>query len=62
MISKIDKLLEFLVCPNCKNDLKYNNSENRLDCNKCHLGYKIIDNIPNMLIDEAIKIQDGKDN
>lgn len=49
------KLLEILACPKCKGDLEYNKDENKLICNSCRLRYKIDDDIPIMLIDEAEK-------
>jgi uncharacterized protein YbaR (Trm112 family) len=49
------KLLEILACPKCKGDLEYNKDENKLICNSCRLRYKIEDDIPIMLIDEAEK-------
>ncbi|MCK4527074.1 Trm112 family protein [candidate division WOR-3 bacterium] len=54
MISK--ELLDILVCPKCKGDLKYDKENNRLLCNKCKLAYPIKDDIPVMLIDEAEEI------
>ena len=50
-----EKLLEILACPKCKGDLEYKVEENRLICNNCRLRYKIEDDIPIMLIDEAEK-------
>jgi len=50
-----EKLLEILACPKCKGDLEYDKTENKLICNKCRLRYRIEDDIPIMLIDEAEK-------
>ena len=47
------KLLEILVCPNCKGDLEYRPDEAELICHACALRYEIRDDIPVMLIDEA---------
>jgi len=48
----IDKrLLEILVCPDCKADVEL--KEDRLVCVKCGKRYPIRDGIPIMLIDEA---------
>ena len=49
------KLLEILACPQCKGDLAYRPEEARLICEKCRLRYKIEDDIPIMLIEEAEK-------
>ncbi len=49
------KLLDILACPKCKGDLEYKKEENTLICHKCRLRYRIEENIPIMLIDEAEK-------
>ncbi len=54
MIDK--KLLDILVCPQCKGSLKLDKDKNRLICNECKLAYPIKDDIPVMLIDEAEEI------
>lgn len=53
------KLLDILACPKCKGDLIYTNTkkEHSLTCNACKLKYRIEDDIPIMLIDEAEKIE-----
>lgn len=51
-----DKLLDKLVCPKCKGPLQYNEQENRLICGNCKLSYRISDDIPVLLVDEAEKI------
>jgi uncharacterized protein YbaR (Trm112 family) len=48
------RLLEILVCPKCKGDLEYKEAEQILVCNACRLQYPIREDIPIMLIDEAI--------
>ncbi|RJQ52016.1 MAG: Trm112 family protein [Nitrospiraceae bacterium] len=50
------ELLDILACPKCKGDLRLNESETGLICDKCRLLYHIKDDIPVMLIDEAEKI------
>ncbi len=54
MINK--DLLDILVCPKCKGELKLDKEKERLICNKCKLAYPIKDDIPVMLIEEAEKI------
>jgi uncharacterized protein len=50
----IDKdLLDMLVCPACKHALEYRQSPETLKCTQCHRVYKVEENIPNMLVDEA---------
>jgi uncharacterized protein YbaR (Trm112 family) len=50
------ELLDILACPKCKGDLVYKEAECFLICNACKLKYPVKDDIPVMLIDEAIKI------
>ena len=50
-----EKLLEILACPRCKGDLNYDRDNNKLICENCRLRYRIDDDIPIMLIDEAEK-------
>jgi len=53
----IDKeLLEILACPKCKGDIRLNEKGDGLICNACRLMYPIKEDIPVMLIEEAIKI------
>jgi len=49
-------LLEILACPKCKGDIRINEKGDGLICDACKLLYPIKDDIPVMLIDEAIKI------
>lgn len=49
------ELLKILACPKCKGDLEFKERENKLVCYKCKLKYRIEDEIPIMLIDEAEK-------
>ncbi|MGA1842129.1 MAG: Trm112 family protein [bacterium] len=50
------KLLEILACPKCRGDLVLTEEEDGLVCKSCKLLYPIKDDIPIMLIDEAVKI------
>jgi uncharacterized protein YbaR (Trm112 family) len=47
------RLLEILVCPKCRGELEYAEAENELLCPACRLAYRIEDDIPILLIDEA---------
>ncbi|MBD3225184.1 MAG: Trm112 family protein [Caldithrix sp.] len=50
----LDKeLLAILACPKCKGDLQYNEEEEKLICQQCRLIFRVEDDIPIMLIDEA---------
>ncbi len=47
-------LLDILVCPKCKGELKYRTEpKEQLVCHACRLVYTVEDDIPIMLIDEA---------
>jgi hypothetical protein len=50
------ELLEILACPKCKGDIRLNEKGDGLVCSTCRLLYPIQDDIPIMLIDEAIKL------
>jgi uncharacterized protein YbaR (Trm112 family) len=52
-MSLAPELLEILVCPKCKGELEYRPEESVLVCHQCKLAYRIEDDIPVMLIDEA---------
>ena len=53
----IDKeLLDILVCPKCKGDLELAGEEDGLTCKACALKYPIKDDIPIMLIGEALPL------
>jgi len=46
-------LLELLVCPKCKGDIRPTPQQDGLICDACRLIYEIRDDIPIMLIEEA---------
>jgi len=50
----LDKnLLEVLVCPKCKNKLEYKSRQKKLICRYCGLDFKVKEDIPALLLDEA---------
>jgi uncharacterized protein len=51
------ELLDILACPKCKGDILLNRAGNGLICKACRLVYEIKDDIPVMLIDEALPYQ-----
>lgn len=51
------ELLEILACPKCKGELELTAKQDGLVCRACKLVYRIEDDIPIMLIDEAQKIE-----
>jgi len=48
-----EKMLEILVCPLCKERLKFTPDNQGLKCDKCRRVYAIKDDVPVMMIDEA---------
>jgi uncharacterized protein YbaR (Trm112 family) len=50
------ELLEILVCPKCKGGIRPSPADDGLVCDACRLMYPIREDIPIMLIDEAIKL------
>jgi hypothetical protein len=58
-----EELLKILACPKCKGDLKYVKEGPHgegLICDKCKLFYRIKEDIPIMLIEEAITIKESE--
>ncbi|MBU0983272.1 MAG: Trm112 family protein [candidate division Zixibacteria bacterium] len=50
------KLVQKLACPKCQSELSYPEADNRLECDRCRLAYRIDSNIPVLLLDEAEKM------
>lgn len=46
-------LLELLVCPRCRGELRHEQSPEALVCERDRLRYEVRDGIPILLIDEA---------
>ena len=46
-------LLEILACPNCRADLRVDESRDELACTSCGYAYPVRDDIPVLLVDEA---------
>jgi uncharacterized protein YbaR (Trm112 family) len=55
------KLLDILVCPQCKGKVTANADESALVCEPCALAYPIRDEIPVMLVDEASSLKTAED-
>jgi uncharacterized protein YbaR (Trm112 family) len=54
-----ERLLEILACPACKADVKLKPDGSGLKCVSCHRVYPIQDDIPIMMVDEAIIEEDS---
>jgi uncharacterized protein YbaR (Trm112 family) len=51
------EVLEILVCPKCRGDLRLTAAEDGLICENCRLLYEIREGIPVMLVEEAKPIE-----
>ncbi|WP_028583058.1 Trm112 family protein [Desulfogranum mediterraneum] len=49
-------LLDILACPQCKGPVQLSDDQAGLICRSCSLLYPVKDDIPIMLIDEAISL------
>lgn len=49
-------LLDILACPKCKNPVQLTPAGDGLACHQCRLLYPIKEDIPVMLIDEALPL------
>ena len=47
------ELREILACPKCKGELEFREEEREILCPRCRLAYRIEDDIPVMLVEEA---------
>jgi uncharacterized protein YbaR (Trm112 family) len=54
------QLLEILVCPESKKPLVYFEAEGFLFCPESRLKYRIDDDIPVMLVDEAERLSEAE--
>ena len=47
------KLLEIIACPKCKGGLELKTDESALVCKACRLAYSVVDDIPNLIVEDA---------
>ena len=52
-----NELVQKLACPQCHGALGYSEEENKLTCPKCRLAFRVVRDIPVLVIDEAEKLQ-----
>ena len=53
------RLLEILVCPACKGKLEHvTEPEEELRCKACKLAYPVRDDIPDMIVEDARRLDD----
>ena len=53
------ELLDILACPKCKGEILLTKAKDGLICKPCKLVYPIRDDIPVMLIDEALPYEES---
>jgi len=53
------KLLEILACPRCKGSVEVDEEHTALTCRACRLRYRVEDDIPIMLLEEAQTLGEG---
>lgn len=51
------ELLDILACPSCKGDLELTSREDGLICRACELVYPVEEDIPIMLVEEAVSLE-----
>ena len=54
------QLLEFVVCPKCKGEVTVSEDPAGLACAACALLYPVQDDIPNLLIEDALPLGGAK--
>lgn len=53
-------LLGLIVCPRCQGKLQEEASGQRLKCASCNVMYPIRDNVPHLILDEALDARSGE--
>lgn len=53
-----EKLLQHLVCPLSKKDLRYDRERNELICDELGIAYPIVNGIPNLVPQDARRLKD----
>ncbi len=52
------KLLEIIACPKCRGRLEGKPDGSALLCRACRLSYPIVDEIPNLIVEDAQPLAD----
>jgi hypothetical protein len=52
------ELLDILACPKCKGSVQLDQTKQGIACTTCQLLYEIKDDIPIMLVDEALPLEE----
>jgi uncharacterized protein len=48
-----EELLDILVCPKCKQTLRFDAAKSALECTSCRLRYPVVDDIPVLIVSAA---------
>lgn len=61
---RIQEYLKVLACPKCKSEVFYKNFEDKegFYCKSCKILFPIIEDIPVMLLEEAISVLINEEN
>ena len=51
------KLLEIIACPKCKGRLELRADGSALLCQACRLVYPVVDDIPNLIAEDALPLE-----
>jgi uncharacterized protein YbaR (Trm112 family) len=51
-------LLDIIACPKCKGRLEAKPDGTALVCRACRLSYPVVDDIPDLITDDAVPVQD----
>jgi uncharacterized protein len=51
------QLLEIIACPKCKGRLELKSDGTALLCRACRLAYSVVDEIPNLITEDAQPIE-----
>jgi len=51
------KLLEIIACPKCKGRLEVRPDESALTCRACRLVYPVVDDIPDLIVEDALPLE-----
>lgn len=51
------QILEIIACPKCKGSLELKPDNSALLCHACRLAYPVVDDIPNLITDDAKAIE-----
>jgi uncharacterized protein YbaR (Trm112 family) len=53
--------LDVLACPRCKGEVVPDDEHTSLTCEACRLRYRVVDDLPIMMIEEAESLDQGAD-